>query len=169
MSESLDLSAAALTDPLRAAAVANLLTRYVAAIDRGDYEAWPEFFTETCHYQIISRESVERGWSVGMMLCDSRGMLRDRIRALREINVYEPHSYRHVTGPIEVLAQGPEAWSLRSNYILTRTMFGRAAELFNTGCYQDEVVFEPDNSARFRRREVICDSSIIDTLVVIPF
>lgn len=162
-----DLLAAALVDPARGGAVASLLTRATMALDAGEYEAWPELFTERCHYQIISRESIERGWSVGMMLCDTRAMLRDRIRALREVNVYEPHTYRHVTGPSQVLARGDESWTVHTNYILTRAMHGRAADLFATGCYQDEIVFTEDG-ARFRSRNVVWDSSIVDTLVVIP-
>lgn len=167
MSEPISLLAAALEDPKRGAAVATLLARATHALDAAQYEAWPELFVEDCFYQVISRESLERGWPVGMMVCDSIGMLRDRIRALREVNVYEPHTYRHVTGPSEVVARTDDHWTVHTNYILTRAMYGRAADLFATGCYQDEIVFTPAG-ARFRRRQVVWDSSIVDTLLVLP-
>ena len=57
---------------------------------------WQEFFTEECLYRILPRESYLNGWPAGLMHCEGRGMLRDRILSLRRANIYEPHWYRHL-------------------------------------------------------------------------
>src|SRR5687768_9598686 len=84
-------------------AIARLQMKYVHAIDNGEFERWPKFFTEKCVYQIIPRGEYEQGRLIGVWFCDNRGMLEDRVSALREVNVFEPHVYRHVLGPTETL------------------------------------------------------------------
>ncbi len=34
----------------------------------------------------------------GVMWANSRGMLLDRVTSLRQANIYEPQSYRHILG-----------------------------------------------------------------------
>jgi anthranilate 1,2-dioxygenase small subunit len=62
-------------------AVERLLARYVACIDDDRLEEWPSYFTEACHYQIISREYQEKGLPIGVFYANSRGMLQDRVAA----------------------------------------------------------------------------------------
>ncbi len=71
-------------------------------IDDDRLEEWPSYFAEDCRYTIIDRESYERAMPIGIMTCDSRGMLEDRVRALREANIYEPHFYRHLISGIRI-------------------------------------------------------------------
>src|SRR5215467_7691653 len=80
--------------------VEDLLARYVDAIDEGRLEEWPELFTRECRYLVTSHESHDDGLPYGVIYADSRGMLRDRVSALREANIYEPQRYRHLVGPI---------------------------------------------------------------------
>ena len=80
-------------------AIEELLADYAEAIDDGALERWPGFFTEDGEYQIITRESHDAGLPIGILYCGSRGMMEDRIQALRTANIYEPHSYRHLLGP----------------------------------------------------------------------
>ena len=50
--------------------VERLLSRYVTCIDEDDLENWPEFFAlDTCRYEIITRENVERGMPLALMFC----------------------------------------------------------------------------------------------------
>ncbi len=78
--------------------VEDLNTRYVQAIDDDKLEAWPDFFTEQGRYRVTTAENFERGLPLGMIYATSRAMLRDRVRSLREANVYEAQRYRHVIG-----------------------------------------------------------------------
>jgi anthranilate 1,2-dioxygenase small subunit len=60
-------------------------------------------FAAVCRYQIIPREKADLGMPAGLIFCDSRAMLEDRIMALREANKYNIHWDRHVIGLPECL------------------------------------------------------------------
>src|SRR6516162_499969 len=79
--------------------VEDLNARYVQAIDDDKLEAWPDFFTEQGRYRVTTAENFERGLPLGMIYATSRAMLRDRVRSLRDANVYEAQRYRHMIGP----------------------------------------------------------------------
>lgn len=164
-------SAATLTAQQRAA-VEKLMVDYVHAIDEGEYERWPQFFTEDGHYQVTGRDNHARGWVAGMLLCDNRDMMIDRIYSLRQVNVWEPHTYRHVIGPTQILrADAGGRVHAQTNYLCVRTMHNGEQKLFSTGRYLDEIVFEAGaGEARplLAKRTVISDSNQIDTLLVIP-
>jgi anthranilate 1,2-dioxygenase small subunit len=101
------------------------------------------------------------------MTCDSRGMLRDRIRALRDANIYEPHVYRHLISGIRIQGETDGVWSVQSSYAVIRTMQDGENSVFSSGKYLDQIVLENDKLL-FQERLVICDSVRIDTLIVIP-
>src|SRR5215218_3966395 len=79
--------------------VEELNARYAQAIDDDKLEAWPDFFIEHGRYRVTTAENFERGLPLAMIYATSRAMLRDRVRSLREANVYEAQRYRHVIGP----------------------------------------------------------------------
>ena len=74
--------------------VAQLNAEYARAIDDDRLEQWPGFFTDPCLYKITSADNHRRGLEAGLIYADSRGMLQDRVAALREANIYE----RQATG-----------------------------------------------------------------------
>src|SRR5580698_8504288 len=78
-----------------------LQERYVSVIDSGRLEEWPNLFTEDAVYEIVPKENVDLGLSIGIMHCFGRPMMRDRIVSLRKANVFEPHTYRHLTSGLE--------------------------------------------------------------------
>jgi anthranilate 1,2-dioxygenase small subunit len=147
--------------------VERLQTEYVRCIDEGRYEEWPDFFTEKCIYRVISRDNYKRGMLVGYLFCDSRGMLRDRISSLRRANIYEPHTYRHVVSSTSADSDGEGGYVAQTNYIVARIMHDGRQDLFSTGCYMDRIV-EDEGRLRFKERVVVCDSSRIDSLLVVP-
>jgi anthranilate 1,2-dioxygenase small subunit len=149
------------------AAIARLMTQYVHAIDNDELERWPQFFIEQSVYQILPRPAFEQGHPVGVWYCENRGMLEDRVRSLREINVYEPHVYRHVIGPTEITGVSGGVYRAQTGYIVVRTMEDGAMSVFSVGRYIDEIVVEKD-TALLQKRIVVTDSARFDTLVVIP-
>ncbi|MBY0269420.1 MAG: aromatic-ring-hydroxylating dioxygenase subunit beta [Burkholderiales bacterium] len=148
-------------------AIARLMTEYANAIDNDELERWPHFFTEQCLYQILPRPDYRQGRPIGIWFCDNRDMLEDRVSSIREVNVYEPHVYRHVISPAEITGMNNGAWTAQTSYIVVRTMHDGAMQVFSAGRYVDEI--EVDGAiARFRKRIVVPDSPRFDTLVVIP-
>jgi 3-phenylpropionate/cinnamic acid dioxygenase small subunit len=147
--------------------VQDLNARYVDAIDDNKLEAWPDFFTDNGRYRITTAENVERGLPLGLIYATSRAMLRDRVRSLRDANVYEAQRYRHVIGaPLVTTGEGG-ALHAKTSFIVVRIMHTGESMLFASGCYHDRVVID-HGEARFAEKLVILDSRLIDTLLAIP-
>ena len=151
----------------RQALVAQLNADYARAIDDDRLEEWPDFFTDPCLYTITSVDNVKRGLPLGIVYADSQGMLRDRVTALRQANVYERQAYRHVVGLPALLGEGDGGTRVETPFLVVRIMRDGRMDLFATGRYVD-VVVESGGALRFRERVVVCDSSRVDTLLAIP-
>jgi 3-phenylpropionate/cinnamic acid dioxygenase small subunit len=147
--------------------VQELIAAYVDCIDEDRLEDWPDFFVEQCRYVITSRTSHEAGLPHGVVYAASRGMLIDRITALRQANIFEPHRYRHIVGPIRIGKIADGVAEVRSNFIAVRIMHDGEMSLFAAGRYLDRVSVAAE-PYRFIERLVILDSQKIDTLLVIP-
>ena len=147
--------------------VQDLNARYVEAIDEGRFEDWADFFTEHCKYRITTAENVEQGLPLSIIYATSRAMLRDRVKALREANVYEAQRYRHVLGPSRLEPAEDGSVGARTNFMVARVMHTGDTALFATGRYLDRVVLA-GGAALFAEKTVILDSRQIDTLLAIP-
>ena len=144
----------------------DLISDYAHSIDDDELERWPEFFIAEGKYKVISRENYDAGRPIGVLYCDSRGMMRDRIGALRTANIYEPHTYCHVQGRTRVTKDG-DVYKARTNFEVIRTMQDGGDFRFAVGKYLDEIVFE-DGVPKFKSRVAVLESRRIDILLVIP-
>jgi 3-phenylpropionate/cinnamic acid dioxygenase small subunit len=145
----------------------DLIAEYVDVIDQDRLEEWPELFTEKCRYLITSAESYAEQLPHGVIYADSRGMLRDRVSALRKANIYEPHRYRHLVGPIWIEAESEATARARSHFLVLRIMHTGDTMVFASGIYRDRI----DVSrvpCKFIERIVVTDSHKFDTLLAIP-
>ena len=144
-----------------------LYTDYVHCLDTDELEHWPEFFTEDCFYRVTSAENYEAGLPLGLIHAISRNMLKDRVSALREANIYEPQRYRHLVSSIKIVEDRGETLDLVTNFLVVRTMQEGDMTLFAAGRYVDRVARVGDDW-KFARKEVVLDSRQIDTLLAIP-
>jgi anthranilate 1,2-dioxygenase small subunit len=147
--------------------VAKLNADYARAIDDDRLEDWPGFFSESCLYTITSADNHRQGLPAGLMYADSNGMLRDRVSALREANIYERQAYRHLIGLPAILGEKDSGTLTETPFLVVRIMRDGRMDLFATGRYLDTLV-EEAGALKFRERIVVCDSSRIDTLLAIP-
>ena len=138
---------------------------YAGCIDADRLEEWPGLFLETCLYKITTADNHRRGYAAGLVYADSRAMLQDRVAALREANIYERHSYRHIIG-MPAVRPGDDM-SAETPFLVVRTMRDGRMDLFAAGIYLDRVR-DDAGTLRFAERIVVCDSSRIDTLLAIP-
>jgi anthranilate 1,2-dioxygenase small subunit len=99
-----------------------LQERYVSVIDADSLEEWPDLFTEDCVYEIVPKENADLGLPIGIMHCFGRPMLRDRIVSLRNANVFEQHTYRHLTSGLEFKQVGPDTVDMQSSYVVIQTL-----------------------------------------------
>ena len=112
------------------AAVHDLLAEYGALIDLAKFDEWLDLFAEECRYQVLPRENFDRGLPAALVYCDSRAMLEDRIRALREANKYNIHIDRHVIGLPRIFDNGLE---VEAPFAVYQTDQEGATRLFATG------------------------------------
>jgi anthranilate 1,2-dioxygenase small subunit len=146
--------------------IEDLLADYAEAIDDGELERWPGFFTQDGEYQIITRESHDAGLPIGILYCGSRAMMEDRVRALRTANIYEPHGYRHIIGRPRFVPRGG-AFAARSSFCVFRIAQDGDTVTFATGRYLDLIVPAGDG-LKFQSRRVVLDSRRVDILLVLP-
>jgi len=144
-----------------------LYTDYAACLDSDTLEAWPEFFTENCHYRVTSAENYEAGLPLGLIYATSQNMLRDRVSALREANIYEPQRYRHLISGIRIDGEQGRALDVTANFLVVRTMQDGGMTLFAAGRYVDRVE-RTESGWKFASKDVVLDSRQIDTLLAIP-
>jgi anthranilate 1,2-dioxygenase small subunit/terephthalate 1,2-dioxygenase oxygenase component beta subunit len=111
---------------------------------------------------------VRRGLEAGIIYADSRGMLEDRVAAVRRANIFESHCYRHVVGMASVLAEDADGIRAEAPFLVVRTMRDGQMSLFAAGRYLDLLRPDEAGALRFAERLVICDSPRFDTLVAIP-
>ena len=146
--------------------LAALNSEYAACIDADRLEDWPALFAEQCTYKITTADNQRRGYAAGIVYADSRAMLHDRVAALREANIYERQSYRHIVGMPALRPGG--AITAETPFLVVRTMRDGRMDLFAAGVYLDHVQPDADGTLRFAERIVVCDSSRFDTLLAIP-
>jgi salicylate 5-hydroxylase small subunit len=149
------------------ARLADLYAAYDDALGEGDYERWPEFFTEACVYKITSRENYESGLPLGMLQAESRGMLADRVAALRKTTLYAPRLVRRLVGSIVLRAIDADGMRLSASFVLFQTMLNEPTEVFLSGRLYDCVV-DDAGMLRFAERICVTDATLVPTSLVFP-
>jgi 3-phenylpropionate/cinnamic acid dioxygenase small subunit len=148
--------------------LASLNSDYASCIDADRLEEWPELFHERCIYKITSADNHRRGYESGIVFADSRAMLTDRVSSLRQANIYERQSYRHIVGMPALRPGEPGEITAETPFLVVRTMRDGRMDLFAAGVYLDRVREDAAGRLRFAQRLVVCDSSRFDTLLAIP-
>jgi len=147
-----------------------LFTDYVHCLDADDLDRWPDFFTADCSYRITSAENYEAGLPLGLIYATSRNMLKDRVSALRQANIYEPQRYRHLVSSIKIIGNSADVTGpvdVEANFLVVRTMQDGEMMIFGAGRYVDQIKRDA-GSWRFASKTVVLDSRQIDTLLAIP-
>jgi salicylate 5-hydroxylase small subunit len=148
-------------------ALTQLYADYTSAVDSGNWELWPEFFTETCVYRLQPRENHERGFPLATLSFTSKGMLKDRVYGIKETLFHDPYYQRHVVGmPVVRSAEGGQ-YRCEANYAVFRTKLSDVSTVFNVGRYLDVVVRTPAG-LKFASRECIYDSEMIPNSIIYP-
>lgn len=140
---------------------------YAACLDEGRLEDWPDFFTEDCHYRVLSRENYDAGLPIGLIYCMNKNMVKDRVTALRETTVYEPRSLRHFISGVRVIEAGADEIVAQANFAITEALSDREPVLNMVGSYQD-VLVRSGQGFLLRRRDCVHDNYRVRTSLIIP-
>ena len=148
-------------------ALNQLYADYASAVDSGQWDLWPEFFTDPCVYRLQPRENHERGFPLATLSFTSKGMLKDRVYGIKETLFHDPYYQRHVVGTPVVRKVEGARWTCEANYAVFRTKLSDASTVFNVGRYLDVVVRTP-SGLKFASRECIYDSEMIPNSIIYP-
>ncbi len=140
---------------------------YARCIDANALEVWPDFFLDKCLYKVTTAENHRNGFEAGVIYADSKGMLIDRVQALRQANIYEKQSYRHIVGLPSIVRNGGDEADAETPFLVVRIMHDGQTDVFATGVYLD-TYRQQGEELKLARRLVVCDSSRFDTLLAIP-
>ena len=147
--------------------IQQLYADYASAVDSGQLDLWPEFFTENCVYKLQPRENHERGFPLCTLLFTSKGMLKDRVYGIQETLYHDPYYQRHVVGaPVVRKVEDGRIYS-EANYAVFRTKIDKESTVFNVGRYVDTLVQTPQG-LKFQERLCVYDSEMIPNSIIYP-
>ena len=144
-----------------------LYADYASAVDSGQWDLWPGFFTEDCVYKLQPRENHERGFPLATLSFESQAMLRDRVYGIKETLFHDPYYQRHVVGMPVVRSVANGRFECEANYAVFRTKLSDATTVFNVGRTLD-VVVRTAAGLKFASRECIYDSELIPNSIIYP-
>jgi anthranilate 1,2-dioxygenase small subunit len=149
------------------AAVQDLLAGYGALLDSAKYDEWLGLFAQECLYHVMPRENHDRGLPAALIFCDSRAVLEDRIRALREANKYNIHIDRHLIGLPRLLSPESKQLVIEAPFAVFQTDQEGSTRLFATGLYRDRLELA-EGGLKIRDKLVLLDTFAVPTLLATP-
>jgi salicylate 5-hydroxylase small subunit len=147
--------------------IQQLYANYTSAVDSGQWDLWPEFFTEQCVYKLQPRENYERGFPLCTLSLTSKGMLKDRVYGISETLYHDPYYQRHVVGAPIILKVDEGRIYSEANYAVFRTKYDQESTVFNVGRYLDIIVQTPEGF-KFAERVCVYDSEMIPNSIIYP-
>jgi anthranilate 1,2-dioxygenase small subunit len=115
----------------------------------------------------MPRENDQRGLPAGLIYCDNRAVLEDRIGALRDANKYNIHSDRHLIGLPRLARQEPQAALVEAPFAVFQTDQEGETRLFATGLYRDRIITER-GAVKFTDKLVLLDTFAVPSLLATP-
>lgn len=147
--------------------IVQLHADYARAVDSGNWDLWPEFFTDHCVYKLIPRENHERGFPLATLFFESKGMLKDRVYGIQETLFHDPYYQRHVVGAPLIHKADAERFEVEANYAIFRTKLSQESAVYNVGRYLDVIVRTPEG-LKFSSRHCVYDSEMIPNSIIYP-
>lgn len=141
---------------------------YFDTLDEGRFEEWPDFFVEDCRYRIIPRENYEAGQGLCTMQADSKGMLKDRVRALLKTQVYAPRYCRRFYSGLNVVRTSGRDMEVKQNVLIIQTMINKPSEILGCGVGRDRLVLDESGNLKFAERTIVLDTEMIRNSMIYP-
>jgi anthranilate 1,2-dioxygenase small subunit len=142
---------------------------YCAALDSGEIEKWPDFFTEDAVYRITARENADAGLPVGLVYAQGKGMMQDRAVAVARTQMFAPRYNLHVVGNVRVIriSESGEI-AAQSNFILMQTLVEGPTTLHLAGRYYDRFIQTENGGLLLKERQAVYDTTVLANDLVYP-
>jgi salicylate 5-hydroxylase small subunit len=142
---------------------------YYEALDQDRLEAWPDFFVEDCLYRIIPRENYEAGQGTCIIQGDSKGMLSDRVRAIRSTQTYAPRYCRRFYSGLRLVDRTGRELEIRQNLLVIHTLVNQSSKILGCGVCRDRLILADSGYLKFVERTIVLDTEMIDNTIIYPF
>lgn len=153
-----------------AADVELLYTSYCEALDDADTDRWPSFFSDDGQYRITTKENLERGMPLCLVLCEGQAMLRDRAAALGRAVFHRRRFQRRMISGLRLKTfndldgQGIETCA---SFVVYESMDDEPSRLLACGRSMDVIVREKQ-ALKFKQRLCVIDSRVMPDSLVFP-
>ncbi|MCF8480965.1 MAG: aromatic-ring-hydroxylating dioxygenase subunit beta [Rhodospirillum sp.] len=148
-------------------ALEDLNARYAAALDDGEYDAWPSFFTDDGLYRLVPKENQDLGLPIAALHCEGRLMLEDRVTAVKETTMARPRELRRFVTQPRVLSMDGSEIVAQANVLLVETLLDQMTKIVLVGRFLDRITREGERLL-FRERICVYDSLHIPNSLVEP-
>jgi anthranilate 1,2-dioxygenase small subunit len=101
------------------------------------------------------------------MLCEGKGMLKDRAFAIANTEMYAPRYTQHHISMVRVLSIEDGVITAEANYLIFETLIDEPTRLLQAGRYHDTFV-ERDGKLLIKERDCIFDTVMVPNCVVFP-
>ncbi len=138
-------------------------------IDRDELDAWMDCFEQDARYIVMPRENRNLRLPVGIIHCENKARIEDRILCLRHANKYNPHFDRHIVSLPRVLSMEDGIASVETNFMIVQTNKTGESRLFCVGVYEDKIrVGKEKEAAKFVERIAVLDTFSVPTMLATP-
>jgi len=142
---------------------------YFESLDEDRLEEWADFFVEDCRYRIIPRENYEAGQKACIMQGDSKGMLTDRVRAIRSTQVYAPRYCRRFYSGLRLVGRSGRQLQVRQNLLVVHTLVSQPSKILACGAAHDRLTVTDSGHLKLAERTIVLDTEMIDNTIIYPF
>lgn len=148
--------------------IAQLIEEFGRRLDNCEFKDWTGLFDgEDAKYMIHPRENLDAGLEGYWMYCESKAMIRDRILALENANIYNIHYDRHLVSGIRVVGESGGVYEVRASYCVIQTDVEGRSEIFSAGEYRAKVV-KVGMAFRLKEMVVVPDTFNIQRPLAVP-
>lgn len=141
--------------------------RYAEALDAGEIEAWPAFFTQDGRYKLVARDNAEADLPLSLMFCDGMGMLKDRAYAIEYTEMFAPRYTLHMISNTRILGLDGDELRARANYVIYETLIDEPTNILQVGTYNDRFRVSGEQLL-LRERMAVYDTLMVPTCMVFP-
>jgi len=151
------------------AEVDDLYARYATILDEGPLGSWSSLFRVDGSYRVITRENLDRGLPLALILCESRAAIEDRTYAIENTTFALPRQTRHlITNLVTTEAEKSDGWRVEANFAVFESLEERPTRCHSTGRYRDILARDDDGDLCFVEKVCVCDSPLVPNSLIIP-
>ncbi len=159
-------------DATTLAALDELQSQYIVAMDAQDMQAWKACFSAApeTSYICVSAENDKRGLGIALMYDDCRARIEDRVSIVTKVwaGTYQAYRTRHFVQRVRCRDAGTGRVEATSNFLITMTPEGGVPTLLTSGVYRDVIELR-GGQAVLRDRRAVYDADALPRYVVFPF